>query len=663
MKKPIQTRVLKRLLLVCTVCLALLLTGCYVPPDDVTGGQNPLPAGNSSLPFNTIAPTASPTPLPTEAPTPAPTYPPTITQPPVVTQPPVSGDQGQWTPVTDVPGSPATWTPATTRPVMTNAPVEPQGTPVPPAGGTVTATPANLQNGSEGGSVRNLQQRLKELGYYSGKVDGVFGEGTEQAVRAFQQANRLTVDGKVGRQTSERLYGASAVRAPVVTPTPRVTATPRPTATPRTDLYLSVGGNGRYVTQLQNRLIQLGYLGGQATSTFGGATEAAVRAFQRRAGLWQDGKAGPDTLQAIYAASAPNASGMAASIGVTLREGSVGSDVKALQNRLRELGYYTGSADGKFGPGTTDAVTRFQAVNGLKADGIAGNGTLDALYAGTALPASAAMQVSYPETNTGTYTYTYPDTPVYSGTADSWSGDVVFTNAPQATPIRTTLEQGSDSSDVKALQTRLKELGFYTGRIDGDFGTATVNAVMAFQRSRNLEPDGKVGAATWRALNNGGPGYKTLKNGSRGSTVKNLQFTLYELGYYTSTIDGSYGDSTADAVRAFQSRNGLPATGIADEATQQRLYSSGAKEAATSSSQYNSLRLGDKGEDVLEMKDVLIQLGYLWDDDSNVFTAKTEEAVRLFQAKNGLTVDGVAGTATLKKLYSVNPVAFDGAID
>ena len=73
MKKPIQTRVLKRLLLVCTVCLALLLTGCYVPPDDVTGGQNPLPAGNSSLPFNTIAPTASPTPLPTEAPTPAPT--------------------------------------------------------------------------------------------------------------------------------------------------------------------------------------------------------------------------------------------------------------------------------------------------------------------------------------------------------------------------------------------------------------------------------------------------------------------------------------------------------------------------------------------------------------------------------------------------------------
>ena len=192
-----------------------------------------------------------------------------------------------------------------------------------------------------------------------------------------------------------------------------------------------------------------------------------------------------------------------------------------------------------------------------------------------------------------------------------------------------------------------------------------VNAVIAFQMSRNLTADGKVGKKTQAALfseNASSPTYKTLKNGSKGTEVSNLQYTLYELGYYTGAVDGIYGDSTAKAVSAFQSRNGLPVSGIADAATLSAVYSSDALPAAQTSSgkQYTTLRLGDRGEDVLEMKDVLIQLGYLsGNDDSNEFSEGTEAAVRLFQTRNKLTVDGVAGPVTLRRLYSENPIPND----
>ena len=74
----------------------------------------------------------------------------------------------------------------------------------------------------------------------------------------------------------------------------------------------------------------------------------------------------------------------------TLRKGAQGEDVRRMQQALASLGYLNDTADGSFGANTLAAVTFFQAVNGLTADGIAGQKTLTLLYGGTALPASAA---------------------------------------------------------------------------------------------------------------------------------------------------------------------------------------------------------------------------------------------------------------------------------
>ena len=63
------------------------------------------------------------------------------------------------------------------------------------------AQAATYQRGSTGSTVKQIQTKLKNWGYYSGSVDGVYGSATESAVKAFQRKNGLTVDGKAGPQT------------------------------------------------------------------------------------------------------------------------------------------------------------------------------------------------------------------------------------------------------------------------------------------------------------------------------------------------------------------------------------------------------------------------------------------------------------------------------
>ena len=72
---------------------------------------------------------------------------------------------------------------------------------------------AVLSKGSKGGEVKEVQTRLKRWGYYNGSVDGVFGEGTKQAVIAFQKKNGLTADGVVGKSTYKALGMNSSYQA------------------------------------------------------------------------------------------------------------------------------------------------------------------------------------------------------------------------------------------------------------------------------------------------------------------------------------------------------------------------------------------------------------------------------------------------------------------
>ena len=109
------------------------------------------------------------------------------------------------------------------------------------------AASTTLRLGSRGTAVLQLQQALNALGYDTNGADGKFGKGTEQAVKAYQQANGLTADGKAGVKTLAQLYSGSSVSGST-------------SGTASSEIYtaknpntLQSGDSGSKVTQLQNR--------------------------------------------------------------------------------------------------------------------------------------------------------------------------------------------------------------------------------------------------------------------------------------------------------------------------------------------------------------------------------------------------------------------------
>ena len=180
---------------------------------------------------------------------------------------------------------------------------------------------------------------------------------------------------------------------------------------------------------------------------------------------------------------------------------------------------------------------------------------------------------------------------------------------------------------------------------------------MAYQANNSLTVDGKAGPATQRSLygtsQNSNVGYSSLRPGDTGAAVKNMQYTLYELGYYDGAIDGIFGQTTSDAVRSFQIENSLkPVDGIAGNTTLSRLYSSKAIPAAQAGDLYETVWPGTAGDVVVQIQDMLAYYAYLPSDHVNgVYDGVTEKAVRDFQAAHNLKVDGVCGNQTLSVLF------------
>ncbi|MDD3214894.1 MAG: peptidoglycan-binding protein [Eubacteriales bacterium] len=166
-----------------------------------------------------------------------------------------------------------------------------------------------------------------------------------------------------------------------------VTVDPNNTPSP-TPLILKTGSTGDEVTRLQTRLAELGYYTGEVDGQYGQGTAAAVMLFQNQAGLDADGLAGTATLTALYAAGAETyvPTPTPSPTPSLLSKGDQGDAVRALQQRLKDLGYYNGSVDGDFGGGTQEAVRLFQSQNDLEVDGVCGSVTLATLFASNAPP-------------------------------------------------------------------------------------------------------------------------------------------------------------------------------------------------------------------------------------------------------------------------------------
>ena len=153
-----------------------------------------------------------------------------------------------------------------------------------------------------------------------------------------------------------------------------------------------------------------------------------------------------------------------------------------------------------------------------------------------------------------------------------------------------------------------------------------------------------------------------LEKGSTGSDVKELQTKLKKLGYYDAYVDGDYGDTTVAAVKAFQKKYNLTADGVAGSETLKKLDSAYKNADSNTSTDDDSLRKGATGTAVKTLQTNLKKLGFYTAYVDGSFGSTTESAVKAFQKKYGLTADGVAGSATLKKIESVVASASSGKI-
>jgi peptidoglycan hydrolase-like protein with peptidoglycan-binding domain len=146
------------------------------------------------------------------------------------------------------------------------------------------------------------------------------------------------------------------------------------------------------------------------------------------------------------------------------------------------------------------------------------------------------------------------------------------------------LSPGQSGGQVRELQARLKQLDWYSGDVTENYGDKTAAAVKGFQRKRKLPATGTVDETTWTKLtamtreptndelHNVVPaGPPILSLGDQGDKVAELQARLTQLDWFSERVTGYYGDVTAAAVKGFQAKRGLPATGAVDQATWDKL--------------------------------------------------------------------------------------------
>ncbi len=434
---------------------------------------------------------------------------------------------------------------------------------------------------------------------------------------------------------------------------------------------LRQGDSGTAVFTLQRQLNRIAKdypFFGKLTvdGVFGPRMVSTVKTFQRQFNLTADGVVGRQTwykISYIYVSvkdlaeltsEGETSSGTLSDGswgGTALRTGSTGSAVEQVQFWLNTLAQYESAipslaVDGSYGAATASAVRAFQRRYGLTVDGVVGRETWNAIY--------------------NEFRSIQSD----NGTPNAYPG--------------TTLREGASGQNVRLVQFWLKIAHTVYSRlndltVDGRFGAATTAAVKRFQTYFGLTSDGVVGRTTWNKLyevyndiankllsSSLRPGEYPgiLRRGSSGTAVRELQFYLYLLSAYESSIpavgiDGSFGAATENAVRAYQRFAGLTVDGIVGRTTWESLY--GKASALRSSGPVVTLKrlpypgqpltVGSEGSDVLYYTILLRRIAYYFESVeapplATGYTGETAAATRSAQALLGLPETGIADAET-----------------
>ena len=370
---------------------------------------------------------------------------------------------------------------------------------------------AELKKGDRGGRVLKVQDELHARGYLEEEGDGQYGKNTEDAVKSFQKEHKIEPTGVVDDITYDKLLGGEEAKQ----------------------------------RKAQQQLKGLGYLEHDADQT----TAEAIAAFQQANGLEATGELDDETL-------------------ALMDSGDAKSDIVRVQERLKALGYLQGAADGDFGAKSVAALKWFQREHNLEVTGESSDATWDALF-------SESAKEVYPTLNS------------------------VSENA----------------GAVKKLQQKLIDLGFLSGKADGDYGAKTYDAVLEFQRrlaqqGYAIEPDGEADSEMQSILF--GEDYSTyiadVQPGDEDSEVQRVERRLRALGYMDASADESYDAYAVECMKAFQTDAGLTVTGKVDQTTIDALFDADA--AQSEQFVLHDVRMGEDSAVAEYAQNALIRMGF-----------------------------------------------------
>ena len=521
----------------------------------------------------------------------------------------------------------------------------------------------SLSLGNTGIAVQALQQRLRELGYFSGEISGLYDADTEAAVKRFEQTYGTMQTGVATAKLQLKLFAASA---------PSYGSEDYDSAVISQYSVLRPGTVGSSVYALQQRLKNLGYPIGDLTGVFDDQTARCVRMFYRAYGLAANDVANVAMQKELYADTAraydpaleddsatssnrvlqpKNTSVIDETTALVL--GSSGIKVSQVQQKLIALGYMADNGDtGVFDEATQLAVNRFLQAVGRSPEGLLTQDMQTFLLSDRA-PALGE------ESETAEYE---------------------------------NLNVGDSGDAVMALQRRLVELGYANGTPNGKYGNATISAVRLYQQANGLDEDGLASAwlqsmmfsdsaltyeetkRTFESLNPeptpapteaARPGndtlYFNLTLGATGAALDNLQARLVQLGYMDEA-SGVYDENTQKAVAHFQHAICVPLTGDASASLQRYIYSKAAPKPSVrfykkTREDLKPLELGDEGDEVAALQRRLWELGFLDKDDIQdsvgAYNQATWRAVASAQLRMGYqSTDGNAGIEFQSFLYS-----------
>ena len=429
--------------------------------------------------------------------------------------------------------------------------------------------------------IRTAQQHLIDLGFLDGRADGYYGPKTEAALKAFQQRYGLEETGAMDDEETLALLEETA-------------------------------GKVHPIQEAQQRLVDLGYLTGKADGQFGARSQDALKLFQQIHGLEATGGLDEETDALLFAEDAE-------ALPEPLASGDQGDEVTAIQERLIQLGFLSGSADGRYGRNTANAVRYFQKhLDSQDYAGITANGAVSpatryflekADYSSYLYDIAQGdkntevvrverrlVQLGYMDLAADNVLDEYALLAVQAfqaqvglkagDTVDKATVDALFQpDAPEAeTYVPHDISYGNQGRAVEAAEAALAQGGMITSLPGGRYSDDVKQAVQRlysyltkledpraelFARSEFLSVEAQ------QALAEGVLGYRADIDGNSSSEeIRRLQARLHTLCYLARTsVDGKLGDRTREAIKTFQEANGLEVTGNVDEATQTRLFS------------------------------------------------------------------------------------------